>query len=118
MFLLKFKPYNNRILQASNVATEMCIGVLMLGFSIYLFNVSESLKGQFESSMIYLVMLILAIQTFASLAGFALSIYQLIRTKGKGLRKVANCPNTKESGKIVLNNTQRVEMTLVETQME
>ncbi|CAG9335141.1 unnamed protein product [Blepharisma stoltei] len=101
MYLSFYWPYEDKILQVSNLITEMMIGLIMGGISIYLFEVDNSTVTDVESAIIVAVVFTMAVQASSSVAIFARTLYEIIRKKltKNGMLKATVKPFTKKMKK-------------------
>ncbi|CAG9335197.1 unnamed protein product [Blepharisma stoltei] len=81
MHLIFFWPFEDPVLQINNLLTEIMIGLVMISSSAYLFNLDQETISTIENAIVAIVIGVMIIQTFSSIAIFARTLYQIIHHK-------------------------------------
>ncbi|CAG9335161.1 unnamed protein product [Blepharisma stoltei] len=74
-------PFEDQILQITNLVTEILIFLIMIATSAFLFNFEQEVIEAIEDSIIIIVIAIIAIQTISSIIIFSKTLYQTIKRK-------------------------------------
>ncbi|CAG9335203.1 unnamed protein product [Blepharisma stoltei] len=102
-YLIFYRPFKDRILQISNLISEIMIGVIMCATSFYLFEVSSSIISGIENAIIFISMIIMGAQFFSSVSIFLRTIYQIIRHKIHRYRNDKFSIHPLQESKVVLS---------------
>ncbi|CAG9335196.1 unnamed protein product [Blepharisma stoltei] len=81
MHLIFCWPFEDPILQISNLLTEIMIWLVMVLTAAYLFNLEEEIVSTIENVIVGIVIGVMVIQAFASIAIFARTLYGIIYHK-------------------------------------
>ncbi|CAG9335193.1 unnamed protein product [Blepharisma stoltei] len=81
MHLGFFRPYEDPILQITNLVTEIMICLVMISTSVYLFDLEQEIVSGVESAIVGIVLTVMAIQTFSSVFIFARTLFEVIHRK-------------------------------------
>lgn len=79
LYLAKYKPYEDKIHQISNLFSEIGILLFMALISINMFDISTNLRDSFESVMVLIISAVLISQLVASVAIFVRTCHQIIK---------------------------------------
>ncbi|CAG9335182.1 unnamed protein product [Blepharisma stoltei] len=95
-------PFEDQILQITNLVTEILIFLIMSSTTAYLFNFEQEVIEGIEDSIIIIVLVIIAIQTISSIIIFSKTLYQAIKEKlvKSGIVKENNNPQYNRIRKI------------------
>ncbi|CAG9335178.1 unnamed protein product [Blepharisma stoltei] len=87
-------PFEDQVLQITNLVTEILIFLIMSATTAYLFNSEQEVMEGIEDSIIIIVLVIIAIQTISSIIIFSKTLYQVIKEKlvKSGIVKENNNP--------------------------
>ncbi|CAG9335153.1 unnamed protein product [Blepharisma stoltei] len=81
LHLIFFWPFEDSILQVCNLLTEISIFLIMSSSSVYLFNLDQDIVSTIENGIVAIVIAIMGIQSFASVAIFARTLFGIIHHK-------------------------------------
>ncbi|CAG9335199.1 unnamed protein product [Blepharisma stoltei] len=81
LHLIFFWPFEDPVLQINNLLTEIMICLVMSSTSIYLFNLEQEITSTFENAIVAIVIGVMIIQSFSSIAIFARTLYGVIHHK-------------------------------------
>ncbi|CAG9329647.1 unnamed protein product [Blepharisma stoltei] len=102
IYLIRYRPYEEFILQIANTITEILIMIFMGLISANLFDLSSSMHNQFELALFAIAIGIMVVQSVSSVAIFGKTCYELIK---EGIRR--NSPN-KDNDKLNGKNSRKV----------
>ncbi|CAG9335206.1 unnamed protein product [Blepharisma stoltei] len=80
-YLIAYWPYKDKIIQISNLASEIMISIIMCATSFYLFDLSSSMISDMENFIIFTSIMVIGVQFCTSISIFARTIYQLFGGK-------------------------------------
>ncbi|CAG9335140.1 unnamed protein product [Blepharisma stoltei] len=81
MYLWFFWPYEDPILQVSNLLTEILIFLVMGATSVYLFNFEQKIVSAIETSIVAIVIAIIAVQSIVSIVIFIRTLFEFAKQK-------------------------------------
>ncbi|CAG9314446.1 unnamed protein product [Blepharisma stoltei] len=84
LYLIRYRPYEEPILQITNTLSEICTMIFMGLMSASLFDLSSSMQSDFELTLISVAIAIMGILTVSSIALFGKTCYELVK---EGLQK-------------------------------
>lgn len=105
LFLAKFRPYEDLILQISNLLSEIGVLLFMGMMSVNLLDISTDLKDSVENAMVLVIMAVLITQTISSVAIFVRTCYQIMKL---GLNQLNKKDNLKHRLNPVRNGNRSV----------
>jgi hypothetical protein len=82
-YLFELKPFNEKVLNYSNLFSELGICVFFCIFSLLLFDIGEEGKNDVDTALFYTLNGIMVIQMVASLMIFSKTIIEKIKQKQK-----------------------------------
>ncbi|CAG9335205.1 unnamed protein product [Blepharisma stoltei] len=80
-YLLIYWPFEDKIIQISNLVSEIMIGLIMFITSFYLFDISPKMIYYTENCIIFISIIIIGTQLCTSIAIFVRTLHQILRYK-------------------------------------
>ncbi|CAG9335919.1 unnamed protein product [Blepharisma stoltei] len=92
-YLIKYRPYLEKVQQATNLATEIGIFLFVTIMAGNIFGLASSVQAKFELTMVVVAIAIMAVQMCGSLVIFGQTCYEIIKdgiqkTTGKNAKKL------------------------------